>query len=99
MDVYPVRPFYITIPYCGKTVVHLRKLQKVGEVANAPEEVVHNKDERISYLFGTKANKNDSSVNAVHYKPTPNRLVQMTKHEAVKERDQESLEKDWFEDV
>lgn len=93
MDVHPARPFYIIIANFGNTDVHLPKLQNVDKVANAPEQIVHIKDERLSYPSDTKATKRDSPVIAVHYKPTAGRLHQMAEHDAVKERDEETIEK------
>lgn len=38
-------------------------------------------------------------VNAVHYKPEPDRLDEMAEHQAVKKRNEETLKKNWLEDV
>lgn len=72
--------------------------KKVGEVASAPEEIFYIQYNLFSYLSGAHAN-NDSSVNVVYYKPTPNRLDQMAEHEVVKERDEETLKEDRREDL
>lgn len=38
-------------------------------------------------------------MNAVHFKPTPDRLEQMAEHEANKEKDEANLKKNCREDV
>lgn len=51
------------------------------------------------YRSGVRASNNDSSINVVHYKLTPNRLEQMAKHETVKRTDEETLKNEWRKDV
>lgn len=48
MDVYQSRPFYITIANFGKIDVHLAKHEKFRRLKDAPDEVVHIKDECFS---------------------------------------------------
>lgn len=84
MEVYPGRPFYITIDSFGMVDVHLLKHQKVEEIANAPKRLVRTKDERLSYPSSTHANNRDNSVYAVHCKPILHRLEPIARHEAVK---------------
>lgn len=57
------------------------------------------KYEGYSYSFSAKAFECESSVSFVHDKPTPDCLEQKVKHDAVKERDAEFLNKNWIEDV
>lgn len=99
MDIYPGRPFYITVANLGKVNVHLQKHAKVGELANAPFKVVHIIDEPYSYPSDAYVNKSDRSVNPVHYKPVHDIMEHMAKHEAVKQKDEKNPKKDWHEDV
>lgn len=46
MDMKPARCSYITGANLGKDDVHLPKHQAFGETKNAPQEIVHTKDER-----------------------------------------------------
>lgn len=87
MDVYPRRPFYMTIASFGKIDVHLLKHRKFGEVV---VDTVHNKERHFSYPSGAHANTNDSCVNAVHYKLTSDRFYKVVEHEWLKKRDQEA---------
>lgn len=61
----------------NKVAVISSKVQKVGEVVTAPPEIVHIKNERLSYVSGAKPTENESSVNALRYKPTPDRPKHM----------------------
>lgn len=92
-------PFYITIASAGKVAVHLPKQKKVGEVADAPVEIVHIKSERFTYPSDAHANNSDGSVNVVHKKPASDRSKQIANHQAVKEKDKEKLQKDCQEDI
>lgn len=65
-DAYPDRPFYVTIANFSKFDVNLPKRREVGEVANAPIEIVHVNDIRYSYSPCTQANNCDSTVNYMH---------------------------------
>lgn len=74
--------------------VYRHKHQKVSEVAIATEEIVHIKDEQLSYPSGTKETKRDSPVIAVNYKPTPGRVKEMAEHKTVNEKNQGTLKSD-----
>lgn len=65
MDVYKDRSFYIIIANSGMTDVHLLKRKKIGEAANSPEEIIHNKDECFSYPHRAKKTETDCSMNSV----------------------------------
>lgn len=52
----------------------LLKHQNVGEVANAPEELVYIRKDRFLFHSGAKMTNNKGSVKAVHHKPTRNHL-------------------------
>lgn len=93
------RSFYITVSKLFKVDVHLPNHQKVDEFASVPFKIVHDKDERSSYLPGAKAKDSGSSKNAVYYRSITDRLEQMVRHEAVKEKDKEKYRKDCREDV
>lgn len=71
IDDYPGRSSSITLTNVVKNEVHLLKQQNVSEVENASAEIVHIKYKRYTYLTGTHASNSESSVIAVHYKPTP----------------------------
>lgn len=58
--------FYIIITDLGKVDVQPPKQRKVGEVADAPFEVVQVEDDRFSYSSTTSAKNYDCSVRAVH---------------------------------
>lgn len=51
--------------------MYLPEHQKVDGVADVSVEIVHDKDERFSYPYDIHENNNDSSVNAAHFKLTP----------------------------
>lgn len=53
---------------------NLCKRQGVGEVANAPQEIVHNKNKSSSNPSGVKKCKVGSSFKAVHYQPSSENL-------------------------
>lgn len=99
MDAYPSRSFHVTIAKFYNDEVHLPSHQEIGEVANAPDEIVHVEDKRLSYPPGATETKHDSSVSAIHHKPTPDCLQQMTEHEPVGENDEAILKKDWTDAV
>lgn len=99
MDAYLGPPFYITIANFGKADIHPRKHQDVGQAANSPQEIVYIKDDRFPYSTGEEVSENDSLVNTVHYKPTPDNLNQVTGHEAVRYGDKETIKKDWYKDT
>lgn len=42
-----------------------------------PQMIVHNKEERFSYLSSAKAAKSNSRVHVEHYSSTTDRLQQM----------------------
>lgn len=66
---------------------------------SVPVKNIHNWDECDSHPTDAHENNGDSSLNAVHYEQTPERLKLMAKHEAVKEHKEEELNKDSREDV
>lgn len=99
MDVHLKRPFYINIANFCKVDANLPNHQKLYEVASAPQRILPRRRERFLYLFGAKANKIDSPVNAVHYKPTPDHLDQIAEHVTVKENDNKTKKKNQREDV
>lgn len=78
-----------------RLIYHSRNTRKVGEVANAPVAIVHIKDESYSYYLGVYANDSDSSVNAVKYKSTSDRLGQIEECEAVKKKNEQALKTNW----
>lgn len=98
-DAYQGRFFYITIANFGIADVYLPGQQKLREVASTPEEIVYIEYKRFSQPFGAKGTESESSVNAVYYRPTPDRLEQTDKHKAVKEREGAILKKVCREDV
>lgn len=63
-------------------------------MANVPEEKVHTKDKLFSYLLDAKQSEKDNSVNVVQCKRTSDRLEQISKHKAVKEKDAVTLTMD-----
>lgn len=99
MDNSSGRHFHIAIVNFGKVDVYLLKHQMVGKVADVAQEIVLIEDERVPYLSGAHVNNSDISVNSIHYKSTPDRLAQLEKHEAVKEKYEEKLKMNWREDA
>lgn len=97
MDVYPGRPCNITIANFGRICVKVSKHSKAVKVARRTIEIVYIKDERYLYLSDAHTNKTDSSVSTVHYNRTYDHLEQVEKHKAGKERDEETLKKDFRE--
>lgn len=93
MDVYPGRPFPVAVVNFSKLDLHLLKHRKAGKVANGPDEIVHIKDDRYSYLYGKHVNNSDSSVNAAHYESISERSELMAKLEFVNKRDKDALKK------
>lgn len=93
------RPVYTTIANFVRDDVSLSNRQKVGEVASVAQKIVLIKDERFSYPSGANATKSDRKVNAIHYKPTPDHLKEMAKHEVMERKDKETLNKNWRGDV
>lgn len=79
--------------------LHLLAHPKVGEVADVTVEIVHIIDARFMDISGAHASNNYSSVHDVYYKPTRDRLEQMTIHEAVKENKKEKPKRNCREDV
>lgn len=73
VEVYVWCPFYFTIPNFGNVDVHPTNSEKVDEVDSVPVEIVHVRDEFL-YPSEAHANKSESSVNAVRYKQTQDRL-------------------------
>lgn len=65
---------YIIIANFDKAVINLTKHQKVDENASAPQENVYIKVGLPSYHSGAKATNSDSTINAVRYNHTPDRL-------------------------
>lgn len=84
IDVYPCHHYYITIASFVKVYVHLPNHQNVLDAAKMPLTIVHNKDERYSYLPGVNENNSDSSISSVHYKSNHGRLEQTEEQEAIK---------------
>lgn len=84
MDVYLAVFFRSPSPTSEKVNVHFLKHQRVCEVADALDEIVLTRNEYFLHPSGAHANNSDCSVNTVHYKPNPDRLEKMAKHEAVK---------------
>lgn len=80
LDVYPGKRFYFTFSNIGKVNVHVPKHHKFGDVGDAPVRIVHIKNERFSYPSIVHVNNGDLSVNAVQYKPSPDRVEVMIKH-------------------
>lgn len=95
----PVRPLHTTIANLGNVNVRLPKFQKLDEAADAPVKILHIKNKRFLYRSSTHASNNDSSVNAVRYKPDRDHLEQTAKNKAVKGNKEEKLERDRREDV
>lgn len=52
-------------------------------------KIIQIEEERQSYTLGAYENVSDGSVIAVNYKPTPDRLEQMTEHDEVKKKEKE----------
>lgn len=94
IDKYLGINFYITIANFGKAYIHLQNHRRVCEVAKAPVSIFHMKEERDQYPPGAQANNSGSSVNSVRYRRAFDRLEQMEKQKAVKEKDEEYLKKD-----
>lgn len=57
MDVFRGHRFYVSIAKFVIGHVYLPKHQKAGEVVIGPKEIVHIKDGRLSYPFGTNGLK------------------------------------------
>lgn len=94
LAVYRGHLFYITIADLGKVDVNLQRCLEVGEVVNAPKEIVHVEDER--YRPGhkqTQVNVPSLMYKPVHYKPTPDRLEKLVQHEAAKEKDEGTIKR------
>lgn len=79
----------------SKVDVNLPEHGEAGEVQIASQKVARNEDERYSYLPVVRVITNCNSLNAVFYKPTPNKLEQMAKHVDNKEKNAETFKKDW----
>lgn len=95
MYVYPSHHYYVNMAIFGKVEIHLSKHRKVGEAVNAPVEIVYTKDERYLYPAGTPMSNSDCSATTLHNKPSPDRLRQMSEHEAIGKKDEEKVKKDW----
>lgn len=67
------RLFYFAIANLGRVDVYIPKHQKVGNFGNTQHGIVHIQDDTYSYPSGKQANKSDSSLGPVHYKPIPDR--------------------------
>lgn len=93
MEVCLSRTLAITTANFSQVEIQLPKHHKLCEVTNAPKEILHIKDERFWYTIEATPTKNDESISAVHYKPSPDRLEQRAKHKVVKEKDEANLEK------
>lgn len=68
---YPGCSFYVTTSEFNKADIQLQKQQKVGEVNNVSEEVVHIKHDRYQYLSGEQLNNYNSSVISAYRKLNP----------------------------
>lgn len=97
--VYPGHPVCTTIANFGKAEVNLPKHQKVREVESAPQEIFDINDVGFSYHCVAKVSESESAVNAVHFKPTPDRRIRIPKNEAVNEKHEAILNKNWIRDV
>lgn len=60
LDVYSGHRLYVTIANFGKVEVNVREKQNVGEAVSVPDEIVHIKKDRFSYLSDAKGTKHDS---------------------------------------
>lgn len=83
MDVYPTLSFYINMDNSATVDIQLPKALIVGKAANVPVTIFHIKDEHCPYEFGTNANNNASSINAVFYKPAASCFENMAEYEVV----------------
>lgn len=99
IDVYEDHPFYIIVANFSKVDVDVLNNKTVLEVADAPVRIGYVTNEYYSYASGAHANDVDSSVRDVHYRPTPEGLKQMARHDAEKKKDVETLKQDLHEDV
>lgn len=98
-DLYQRRPYYITMATFGSVGTHLPKKENFGEAASTLVGIVHINDECYSYPLRPHANDNDSSETAVHYKPISDHLEMMVEQEGVKDKDEETLNKDCHEEL
>lgn len=80
MDVYRGRHFRITIHNVCHYDIYLRKLQNVGDVADALVYIGHVRNELFQDPSGAHGSSNETVVNEAHYKPTPDHLNQMAEY-------------------
>lgn len=77
--------------------MQLSKNQKIRDIENVLSEIVRIRNERFSYHSGAHAYNNESSLESVQYKPTPDLQEQMAENEVVKEKKNEKLKTGWRE--
>lgn len=68
-------------------------LQNYKTFANVPAQIVRIKYERYKYRLGALPINSLSSVKAVHFKPTIDRIQHMAEHEIVRDGDEEIVKK------
>lgn len=73
--------------------MHRPKHEEVCEVYNVPDEIVYVDDIRYWYPAGPQASNSDGSAKSIHYKLSPDRLVQKGENKAFKGKDKEIRKK------